>query len=153
LSFGPVRLNLSESGLGISVGVPGLRIGKGPRGAYVHAGRKGLYYRRGLPSYVPHHAKLSPEDMTRVGGLWWMIWIIFAMALILLMVTWASVGTVQCTTREDTEPKRWVTTCTDGARAITRYDEELQRWNTQIITPPKGDKPPPGWPVPGKLPR
>jgi hypothetical protein len=42
---GPFRLNLSKSGLGVSVGVPGFRVGSGPRGNYVHMGRYGLYYR------------------------------------------------------------------------------------------------------------
>lgn len=43
---GPIRLNLSKSGLGLSAGVTGLRVGTGPRGAYVHGGRGGLYYRK-----------------------------------------------------------------------------------------------------------
>jgi hypothetical protein len=42
---GPFRLNLSKSGLGVSVGVPGFRVGSGPRGNYVHMGRYGVYYR------------------------------------------------------------------------------------------------------------
>jgi hypothetical protein len=46
--LGPVRLNLSKSGLGVSAGIKGARIGVGPRGAYVHAGRGGLYYRKQL---------------------------------------------------------------------------------------------------------
>src|SRR6266850_2541625 len=50
LSFGPLRLNLSRSGLGASFGVKGARIGAGPRGMYVHAGRGGLYYRQFLGS-------------------------------------------------------------------------------------------------------
>lgn len=45
LRRGPIRLNLSKSGLGISVGVRGFRIGAGPRGSYIHAGRGGIYYR------------------------------------------------------------------------------------------------------------
>ena len=45
-SFGPLRLNLSKSGLGYSVGVKGARIGTGPRGNYIHMGRHGLYYRQ-----------------------------------------------------------------------------------------------------------
>jgi hypothetical protein len=45
---GPFRFNLSNSGIGISVGVKGLRVGTGPRGHYVHAGRGGLYYRASL---------------------------------------------------------------------------------------------------------
>ncbi|HVL78791.1 MAG TPA: DUF4236 domain-containing protein [Sphingomicrobium sp.] len=47
---GPVRFNLSKSGLGASVGVTGLRVGAGPKGRYVHAGRGGLYFRKRLPS-------------------------------------------------------------------------------------------------------
>ena len=43
---GPLRINLSKSGLGMSVGVKGARIGVSARGrGYVHAGAGGLYYR------------------------------------------------------------------------------------------------------------
>jgi hypothetical protein len=45
---GPIRFNLSKSGLGISGGVKGARLSVGPRGTYVHAGRHGLYYRKHL---------------------------------------------------------------------------------------------------------
>src|SRR5687768_17241805 len=47
-SLGPLRLNLSRSGMGASLGVRGARIGVGPRGSYVHVGRGGLYYRQSL---------------------------------------------------------------------------------------------------------
>ncbi len=47
---GPIRFNLSKSGIGLSGGVKGARIGTGPRGSYVHAGRHGLYYRKQLAS-------------------------------------------------------------------------------------------------------
>jgi len=47
-SFGPIRLNLSKSGFGLSAGVTGARIGMGPRGPYLHGGRYGLYYRKSL---------------------------------------------------------------------------------------------------------
>ncbi len=43
---GPLRFNLSGSGIGLSCGIPGLRIGTGPRGNYIHAGRGGIYYRK-----------------------------------------------------------------------------------------------------------
>ena len=46
LSFGPIRFNLSKSGVGISAGVTGFRLGSGPAGNYVHAGRHGLYYKK-----------------------------------------------------------------------------------------------------------
>lgn len=47
-NIGPVRINLSKSGVGVSVGGKGLRFGSGPKGNYVHAGRGGLYYRKSL---------------------------------------------------------------------------------------------------------
>ncbi len=49
ISVGPLRFNLSKSGIGVSAGVTGLRFGVGPRGNYVHMGRGGLYYRATLP--------------------------------------------------------------------------------------------------------
>lgn len=48
--MGPLRFNLSKSGIGLSAGVRGLRLGTGPRGNYIHMGRGGLYYRRTLSS-------------------------------------------------------------------------------------------------------
>lgn len=50
LRFGPLRFNLSKSGVGVSAGVKGFRIGASPRGNYVHMGRGGLYYRASLSS-------------------------------------------------------------------------------------------------------
>jgi hypothetical protein len=46
--FGPLRLNLSKSGIGASVGVKGLRVSAGPKGKQLNAGRGGLYYRASL---------------------------------------------------------------------------------------------------------
>lgn len=45
-SLGPLGLNFSTKGVGISAGVTGARISVGPNGAFVHLGRKGLYYRK-----------------------------------------------------------------------------------------------------------
>lgn len=47
-NFGPFRLNLSKSGLGLSTGVKGARISIGPSGTYISGGRNGLYYRQKL---------------------------------------------------------------------------------------------------------
>jgi hypothetical protein len=60
INFGPIRLNLSRGGLGLSAGVKGARIGIGPRGSYVHFGREGLYYRRSLNNLFPAKATPSP---------------------------------------------------------------------------------------------
>jgi hypothetical protein len=49
-SAGPIRFNLSKSGIGMSAGVKGLRYSVGPRGVGVSAGRKGVYFRKTLSS-------------------------------------------------------------------------------------------------------
>ncbi len=63
LQAGPVRFNLSKSGVGVSVGVKGFRVGSGPSGPYVHAGRGGLYYRQSLSS------KSAPKEAAAGPGL------------------------------------------------------------------------------------
>lgn len=46
---GPIRFNLSKSGIGASAGVTGARLGMSSSGrAYVHGGRGGLYYRKSV---------------------------------------------------------------------------------------------------------
>ncbi len=64
--FGPFRLNLSRSGLGVSFGVKGARIGVGPRGSYIHAGRGGIYYRQSLSRGAPR-PRASPPAPTSEG--------------------------------------------------------------------------------------
>ncbi|MBD8873852.1 DUF4236 domain-containing protein [Rhodanobacter sp. DHB23] len=49
ISVGPLRFNLSGSGVGVSAGIKGFRVGTGPRGNYIHMGRGGFYYRATLP--------------------------------------------------------------------------------------------------------
>lgn len=83
LRVGPLRFNLSKSGIGVSAGIPGFRIGMGPRGNYIHAGRNGFYYRstlpsgtarqrRSLPSTLPQapptHGTLGPEQEIESGS-------------------------------------------------------------------------------------
>lgn len=50
LRVGPLRFNLSKSGLGVSTGFKGFRLGTGPRGNYVHVGKYGLSYRYTIPT-------------------------------------------------------------------------------------------------------
>lgn len=50
LRVGPLRFNLSKSGVGVSAGIKGFQLGTGPRGNYVHMGRGGLYFRKSLNS-------------------------------------------------------------------------------------------------------
>lgn len=61
LKVGPLRFNLSRSGIGVSAGVKGLRLGTGPRGNYIHMGRGGLYFRQSLN---PHRER----GVGRTGG-------------------------------------------------------------------------------------
>jgi Protein of unknown function (DUF4236)/DnaJ domain len=62
VSFGPLRFNLSKSGVGVSVGVKGARISTGPKGTYIHMGRHGLYYRERLdgPAVQPKSSHYQP---------------------------------------------------------------------------------------------
>ena len=50
VKVGPLRFNLSKSGIGVSAGIKGFRVGSGPRGNYVHMGGGGVYYRASLDS-------------------------------------------------------------------------------------------------------
>src|SRR3954468_14412168 len=63
VKVGPLRFNLSKSGVGVSAGLRGLRVGSGPRGNYVHMGRGGLYYRR---STRPGSSRLPPPAVHAV---------------------------------------------------------------------------------------
>lgn len=64
ISLGPLRFNLSKSGIGVSAGIRGLRIGGGPRGNYVHMGREGLYYRKTLSSRPGRQPAASSSQPT-----------------------------------------------------------------------------------------
>ncbi len=85
IKAGPFRYNLSKSGVGVSVGVPGFRVGTGPRGNYIRAGKGGVYYRATIggsrqqpvhpgarPSYAPPQEPIGGsvpmEDITGVSA-------------------------------------------------------------------------------------
>ena len=57
LNFGPFRLNLSKSGVGMSTGVKGARISTGPRGTRFTASKYGVTYTKTLASR--HRGKLG----------------------------------------------------------------------------------------------
>lgn len=58
IRVGPIRFNLSKSGVGASIGIKGLRFGTGPRGNYIHVGTRGVYYRASLlPSMIAQSGK------------------------------------------------------------------------------------------------
>ncbi len=62
VSLGPVRFNLSKSGVGMSTGMRGLRWGTGPRGNYVHMGRHGLYFRQSLTPAPSGGTRSTPTE-------------------------------------------------------------------------------------------
>lgn len=53
IKAGPLRVNLSKSGIGVSAGIPGFRVGTGPRGSYVRMGIGGVQYRSTLGNGRP----------------------------------------------------------------------------------------------------
>jgi hypothetical protein len=89
-SSGPVRLNLSKSGLGVSLGTKGLRIGIGPRGSYIHGGRKGLYYRQQLSSSGRSESRGSYSGGFNDPGFgcFMTILMIIGIVLIIMLVKW-----------------------------------------------------------------
>jgi len=64
-NIGPVRINLSKSGIGVSTGIKGARISTGPKGTYLHAGSNGLYYRKKIGG---NSQKTRIDSPTKLGG-------------------------------------------------------------------------------------
>jgi|GEM_PF-1375788 len=83
LQSGPVRLNISKGGLGLSGGVRGARIGISPRGTYLHAGRHGLYYRKHLSG---QQQKSQPDEM--IKGCMSLILAVIALIIVTYLFTW-----------------------------------------------------------------
>ena len=50
VSFGPIRLNFSKSGIGASVGVKGARVSINKKGTYLNLGSNGIFYREKIGS-------------------------------------------------------------------------------------------------------
>ena len=63
IKVGPVRFNLSKSGIGVSGGVKGFRVGTGPRGNYIHMGRGGIYYRKTFGGGKTRGASVVPQGL------------------------------------------------------------------------------------------
>lgn len=60
VKVGPLRFNLSKSGVSVSVGITGLRFGVGPRGNWIRMGSNGPSYRATLPPTIPQKFKPTP---------------------------------------------------------------------------------------------
>jgi hypothetical protein len=70
LRLGPLRINLSKSGIGGSVGVTGFRVGAGPKGPYLHGGRDGLYFKKSLSGQPARTiaGEVSGSDREKLPG-------------------------------------------------------------------------------------
>lgn len=77
--LGPLRFNLSKSGVGMSAGVKGARVGINAKGKkYVHVGRGGIYYRQSLED-GPHG-----EAGSQGPGIGWSTLLVILAALFVL---------------------------------------------------------------------
>jgi len=87
--MGPVRVNVSKSGLGVSTGVKGLRLSTGTRGTYLNAGTRGFYYRTKLN---PKRLKLKPA--VRFSPLWIVVSLCIVTAGLFGIVVIAAIATL-----------------------------------------------------------
>lgn len=62
--MGPLRLNLSGSGIGASVGIRGARVSLGPRGTYVTLSGLGFRYQKKLKTSPPSSVQPVPGGTT-----------------------------------------------------------------------------------------
>ncbi|MEU6172327.1 DUF4236 domain-containing protein [Streptantibioticus parmotrematis] len=68
LKAGPFRFNLSRSGVGVSVGMPGFRVGKRPRSNYIRVNSRTVSYRATSPSLPGQPRQTRPRTpATHVG--------------------------------------------------------------------------------------
>lgn len=83
---GPIRLNLSKSGFGTSIGVKGFRVGTSASGrSYVHAGRGGLYYRQTLS---PAKKTRSQSTSSSGIGIFYIIIVVVGLFITVKMFQW-----------------------------------------------------------------
>jgi hypothetical protein len=85
VNLGPLRINLSKSGVGYSVGTRGFRVGQDARGRRYQAvsiPKTGIYrrdYQPRTPTPVPGNSTITPAQ--RGGRVAWPIYIIAAVLL------------------------------------------------------------------------
>jgi hypothetical protein len=86
INLGPLRLNFSKRGVGLSAGVKGARVSKGPSGTYLNVGRGGLSYRKKLD------AKSGGRRASGGRGNWLIIGL--SVLVLLLFMTILILGTL-----------------------------------------------------------
>jgi len=82
LKLGPIRLNFSKSGVGVSAGVTGARLGVNAKGKkYVHVGRGGIYYRQTLAD----DPQTGVDEANSSGkGVGWVTILVIAIAVLII---------------------------------------------------------------------
>lgn len=68
LKLGPIRLNFSGAGIGVSAGIPGARVTAGPRGTYVTVGAHGFRYRQRLDVPAPRRRAEPAVQLPGMAG-------------------------------------------------------------------------------------
>lgn len=96
INIGPLRFNLSKSGIGTSVGTKGFRIGKKSNGKqFVHIGRSGLYYRKDLDTNEllnKNLSKSSPQLYTKSNNGSGCLSILVCIAFLVVVFAIISIG-------------------------------------------------------------
>lgn len=68
ITRGPISLNLSKSGVAVSVGPPHVKVGVGPNGAHLSAAASGVYYRENLTSEEQSGSDKAPPPAELKAG-------------------------------------------------------------------------------------
>jgi hypothetical protein len=126
--IGPLRLNLSKSALGASVGTKGARLGLSSRGKfYTHLGRWGLYHRQDLGS-------VNPQPATSSKGIGF--WILIALGILLVLVIALSLVTAADRLDVfDQEGRPGYATMDPGAGRLDLFDRDSRRTGYGIQRP------------------
>lgn len=82
IKLGPIRLNFSKSGVGVSAGITGARFGVNAKGKkYVHVGRGGIYFRQNLADDPQTE---SDEANSSGKGIGWVTILVIAVAFLIM---------------------------------------------------------------------
>ena len=84
---GPLRLNLSKSGIGTSIGVKGLRYGVNAKGQkYMHTGLNGFYCKETFKDSESENISQVPSPLLGFQGLYFFVYLFLIFVLILAYI-------------------------------------------------------------------
>ncbi len=141
-SFGPLRINLSKSGVGTSIGGKGFRVGKGPKGAYVRGGRDGVYFQENLGGTRAQRSQSGRGQTNRGGFLQGkQRLILVALAVVLVVVVFQVISSQQ---NRPAHPAVTAATSGDSGGGTTATADEikaLKSYGLQASDLPPGVEP------------